>query len=293
MNAAIPPRVAFRERSVLCAGPGGLHRMAYVEWGDPASTRVALCVHGLTRNGRDFDALAQALAAQGWRVVCPDVAGRGRSDWLTDKRGYDVPQYVADMVTLIARLDVEALHWVGTSMGGIVGMRIAGLAQTPLRSLVLNDIGPQIAPAALRRLAGHVGSAPRFADVDQLEAWMRVACAPYGALSDEQWAHLARHSLRAVDGGYALAYDPVIAEVFASLPSDGVSFWPAWDAVRCPVLVLRGAQSDLLDHATLTRMAASRPGVETAEIAGVGHAPMLMDAMQIALVSDFLDRASG
>lgn len=280
-----------REYRVLCASPAGLHRMLCTEWGPADSRKVALCVHGLTRNGRDFDALARALAQEGWRVVCPDMVGRGRSDWLSEPAGYELQQYVADIVTLIARLGVEELHWVGTSMGGIIGIRLASYARTPVRSLVLNDIGPEIALGALTRLAGHVGRMPNFADLAEAEAWMRVACAPYGQLSDAQWAHLTKHSLRALDDGFELAYDPAVAQVFGTLPPGGVQFWSAYEAVRCPVLALRGEESDVLGQATLRRMASCGPKAETVEIPATGHAPMLMDAAQIGLVTDFLRKS--
>ncbi|HRG70832.1 MAG TPA: alpha/beta hydrolase [Thauera aminoaromatica] len=288
---AAQPLLQPRARHVLCSGPHGLHRVAYTEWGEPTNRRVLVCVHGLTRNGRDFDDLARALARE-YRVVCPDVVGRGRSDWLTDKADYGFPVYVADMVTLIARLDVEEVHWVGTSMGGIIGMLLASLAGTPITRLVLNDVGPVITAASLRRIGQYVGRAPRFADPAAAEAYIREVGAPFGALTDAQWRHLTEYSVRRMDdaeGGYAMVYDPGLGEVFRlnPVPVD-IDLWPVYEAIRCPTLALRGAESDLLEPATFAAMGARGPRAQTVEFPGVGHAPMLMDAAQIATVREFL-----
>lgn len=277
-----------RSSSVQCLGAQGLHRMAYVEWGAPDNPRVVVCAHGLTRTGRDFDVLARALAPS-FRVVCPDFVGRGRSDWLADKSGYALPQYLADAVTLIARLDVSQVHWVGTSMGGLVGMLLAGLAHTPVRSLVLNDIGPEIEAAAIERLAGYVTEMPVFDSVAAAEAWMRTSCAMWGDLEDTHWRHLATHSLRRDEQAWTLHYDPAIGEGFArACDGQPIRMWEAYDAVRCPTLVIRGADSDLLSRETLARTARCGPHARTAEVPGVGHAPMFMQDAQIALVRDFL-----
>ena len=288
-TTGIPPQP--RARRVLCSGPHGLHNMAYTEWGDAKNPRVLVCVHGLTRNGRDFDDLARALADE-YRVVCPDVVGRGRSDWLADKADYGFPVYVADMLTLIARLDVEQVHWVGTSMGGIIGMLLASQAGSPITRLVLNDVGPVITAASLRRIGQYVGRAPRFADVTAAEAYIREVGAPFGALTDAQWRHLTEYSVRRMDdaeGGYAMIYDPGLGEVFRlnPVPVD-IDLWPVYEAIRCPTLALRGAESDLLEASTLAAMGTRGPRALTVEFSGVGHAPMLMDPAQIAVVRDFL-----
>ncbi|HCX34233.1 MAG TPA: alpha/beta hydrolase [Rhodocyclaceae bacterium] len=286
-NGEIP----MRERSVRCMGPHGLHRMAYVEWGDARCPRVLICVHGLTRNGRDFDFLARALAAE-YRVVCPDVIGRGRSEWLAAAEDYVLPVYAADIITLIARLDVEEVHWVGTSMGGLIGMLIAAQPGAPITRLVLNDVGPLITAQSLGRIAQYVGNAPRFASVDEAEGYVRMVSAPFGKLSDGQWRHLTVHALRALpDGGYRMAYDPAIAVPFReAMVRSGEDFdlWPLYDAIRVPTLLLRGEHSDLLTHATALEMTRRGPRAELAEIAGVGHAPMLLDEAQIAPVRRFL-----
>lgn len=286
-----PLAASPRECAVQCMGPHGLHRMAYTEWGDPDNPRVLVCVHGLTRNGRDFDELARALAGE-YRVVCPDVVGRGRSDWLNVKTDYSFPVYVADMVTLIARLNVNTVHWVGTSMGGIIGMLLASQAQTPITRLVLNDVGPVITVSSLLRIGQYVGKAPRFATVAAAEAYVREVGAPFGALSDAQWHHLTTYSVRPVEdaeGGFAMVYDPGLGDVFRNTPIvANIDLWPIYEGVRCPTLALRGADSDLLEPETFAAMATRGPRAQTVEFAGVGHAPMLMDPAQIEVVRSFL-----
>ena len=280
----------LRRRSVLCASPKGLHRMAYVEWGDPRNRDVLVCVHGLTRSGRDFDTLARALCGQ-FRVVCPDLAGRGDSDRLADPLLYGVPQYLADMVTLIARLDCEALHWVGTSLGGLVGMALAAQPGNPVKKLVLNDAGPVVSRGSLQRIAAYVGVVPKFPTLEKAEEYVRSISAPFGEHSEAEWRSLTEHWVRQLpDGSWQPHYDPRMALAFrASLPEQGdLELWPLYDAIRCPTLVLRGAQSDLLGRDTTAAMARRGPRAKVVEIAGVGHAPTLMHADQIAIVREFL-----
>ncbi|MCC4116089.1 alpha/beta hydrolase [Aromatoleum toluclasticum] len=282
------PWHGVRERSVQCIGPHGFHRMAYTEWGNPANRKVLVCAHGLTRNGRDFDFLAQALADD-YRVVCPDVPGRGRSDWLGVKSDYGFPLYVADMVTLLARLDADTVHWAGTSMGGIIGMLLASRPHTPISRLVLNDVGPVITAASLRRIGEYVGRAPKFGSMAEAEAWIRTVSAPFGPLTDEQWRHLTRYSVRPVDGGFAMVYDPGLGDVFRDAPVVvDVDLWDVYKAIQCPTLAIRGAESDLLTPEIFRQMGETGPRARLAEIPGVGHAPVLMDREQIALVRGFL-----
>lgn len=281
---------AMRQRQVQCLSPAGFHDMAYVEWGDPHNPKVVVCVHGLTRCSRDFDFLAQALARE-YRVVCPDVVGRGRSDWFANKALYGVPQYSADMVTLLARLDVEGVDWVGTSMGGLIGMALAAQPRTPLRRLLLVDVGPVVTAASIARISEYVGKGPRFDSIAQAEAYIRVVAAPFGPLTDEQWRHLAEHSLkRAADGKFDLHYDPGIAEPFRAAMGEGKDYeiWQIFDLIRCPTRVLRGETSDVLTADTAREMSTRGPHPQVIEIAGVGHAPMLMDDAQVAHVRDFL-----
>ena len=279
----------FRQLRVQCVSPAGLHRMAYTEWGDRDNPRVLVCVHGLTRNGRDFDMLAQALAAD-FRVVCPDVVGRGRSGRLRDPSAYGIPQYVADMVTLIARLDVDSVHWVGTSMGGMIGMALAAQESTPVLRLVLNDVGPLVTVEALERIATYVGTDPTWASLDEAMAYIRVISAPFGQLDEVQWRHLSEYSVgRRPDGRWGFVYDPLIAAPFkAAYNGQPIDLWPLYEGVRCPTLVIRGAESDLLTRDTWRQMGERGPRAKLAEIPGVGHAPMFLSADQIAVVRDFL-----
>jgi pimeloyl-ACP methyl ester carboxylesterase len=290
--AFVRPQHGLRERHVQCIGPHGLHRMAYAEWGDRDNPRVVICAHGLTRNGRDFDDLARALAND-YRVICPDVVGRGRSDWLGVKTDYGFPVYVPDMITLIARLDVDTVHWVGTSMGGLIGMLIASQPHSPITRLVLNDVGPVITGVSLQRIGEYVGNAPVFPSMETAETYIRMVSAPFGPLTDAQWRHLTQYSVRPVKGesgtGFAMVYDPGIGDPFRAMSvEDKIDLWAVYDHITCPTLVLRGAESDLLEPSTLQAMAARGPRAQTVEFAGVGHAPMLMDAGQIAVVRDFL-----
>ncbi len=285
----------FREGRVQCLSTSGLHHMAYVEWGDPANPDVVVCVHGLTRCSRDFDDLARALADR-YRVVCPDVVGRGKSGQLLDKRLYGIPQYVSDMVTLLARLNVEKVHWVGTSMGGLIGMGLAAQAGSPVKSLVLNDVGPVVTAASMARIGDYLGRAPRFDRFEMAEAFVRIIAAPFGPLTDAQWRHLTVHTVReAADGKFEFSYDPGIAEPFRELAAAGggkdMELWPVYDAITCPTLLLRGAKSDLLTPETALAMTQRGPRAELVEFSGIGHAPVLMEPDQIVPIRNFLDRA--
>jgi len=279
----------FKQQTVQCIGASGLHRMAYAEWGARDNPRVLICVHGLTRNGRDFDALAEAMSGH-YRVICPDVVGRGKSGRLRDPAGYAIAQYVADMVTLIARLNVDSVHWLGTSMGGLIGMALAAQEGTPIHKLVLNDVGPQITSESLQRIATYVGTDPDWATFDEALAYVKAVSAPFGPLSEAQWHHLTETSvIQRPDGRWAFRYDPRIAEPFkAAFTGQEIDLWPLYERIACPTLVIRGAETDLLARDTWQRMGACGPRAKLAEIPGVGHAPMFMDADQIAVVRDFL-----
>jgi pimeloyl-ACP methyl ester carboxylesterase len=287
-----PVRAEFRTGDVISISRQHFHRVAYTEWGDPDSERVVVCVHGLTRQGRDFDPLAAVLARQGYRVVCPDLVGRGRSGRLHDPDDYALPQYVVDMTMLIARLGAREVDWVGTSLGGFIGLIMAGMADSPIRSLLINDIGPFVPWAALRRIGDYLRVAPKaFPTLDAAETYFRDILAPFGALTDGQWRHLTEHSVVPdLNGGFRLHYDPGIAEAFRPGRVYNVSLWTYWDAITCPVLVLRGETSDLLPAGTALEMTRRGPQAALIEIPGCGHAPALLDDDQIALVSDWLER---
>ena len=315
--------VSFQRQSFLSLSPGGFHRVAYLDWGNPAADHVVVCVHGLSRNSRDFDFLARDLAKH-CRVVCMDVVGRGDSDWLADKGDYRFSTYLADAATLLARVTAPAapaffgtfrsrrahgaeprrIDWVGTSMGGLIGMLLAAKPGSPIRRLVLNDVGPFISWGSLYRLKGYVAGGGSFRSIAEVETYLREACAQFGPLSDEQWRHLAEHSVVPVGngaGGYRLRYDPGIADTLRGGHADpelplgpnflaGIDLWGTWSEIRCPTLVVRGAESDVLSRETLARMQALRPGVEVLELPGIGHAPALMSYDQIAALREFLLR---
>ncbi len=278
----------MRQSSYDCRSPGGSHRVAYTEWGESDNPRVLVCVHGLTRNGRDFDTLAAALAVE-YRVVCPDVVGRGASDWLSDKQGYGYPQYLSDMLALVTHLNADSVHWVGTSMGGLIGMLLAVQPGSPITRMVMNDVGPLIPKAALARIASYVGDDPQFASMQELDDYLRVIYAPFGPFTDEQWQGLVRSSARRLDNaGIGLAYDPGIAVPLRAMPEQDVDLWSTWDKVQCPVLVIRGEQSDLLLADTAEQMTVTGPRAELSVLAGMGHAPTLMSEDQIALIARWL-----
>ena len=287
---------APRLRHVQCLAPEGLHHMAYWEWGDAANPKVLVCVHGLTRQGRDFDTLARALAGE-YRVVCPDVVGRGESDWMRNPASYAIPAYVADMVTLLARLDAREVHWVGTSMGGLIGMGLAALPESPIRRLVLNDVGPAIELAALARIGTYVGVPAHWATLDEAADALRAISLGFGPHTREEWLALTRPQLVADGDGFKPHYDPAIAVPFKAVTPELAAageamLWQSYDAIRCPTLVLRGAESDLLSRVTADAMTQRGPRARVHEIAGVGHAPTLVHADQVAVVRDFLLAAS-
>ena len=286
------PPSAPRQKSVQCLTAQGLHRMAYTEWGDPANPRVLVCAHGLSRQGRDFDTLAAALAAD-YRVVCPDVVGRGRSDWLADPMGYHVPAYVADMVTLIARLDATTVHWVGTSMGGLIGMGLASLPGSPLAKLVLNDVGPVIEWTSLQRIGSYLGLPARWPSEEAAAEALWAISQGFGPHSRAQWLALTQPQLKADGDGFISCYDPAIAVPFRHITADlaragEAMLWQTYDRIACPTLLLRGAESDLLSPATAQAMIERGPKPRLVSFAGVGHAPTLIAPDQVQAVREFL-----
>jgi len=280
------------EGAVQCLSPAGLHTLRYAQWGDARNPRVLVCVHGLTRTGRDFDRLARALAAD-YRVVCPDIAGRGRSDWLRDPACYQLSQYVADMVTLIGRLDVRRVAWLGTSMGGLIGIGLAGLADSPIDKLILNDVGPHLELEGLLRIGAYVGSTMRFESLDAAVAHIRTIAAGFGMRDDAQWREITESVLRPEGTGFVLHYDPAIGLPLRGLTAELAQageqvLWRLYDAIACPTLLLRGANSDLLGADAAAQMCARGPRPRLVTFAGVGHAPMFFDAEQIGAVREFL-----
>ena len=308
--------IESRLNYVMCPGaaravPGGedgvtQHRVGYWEWnqtGQLDHPHVIVCVHGLTRQGRDFDVLAQALSHHA-RVICPDIAGRGQSDWLADPMAYGVPQYAFDMLVLLtqvhAQYPIAQLDWVGTSMGGLIGMAVAGTPDlalpVPIRRLLLNDVGPRLEWSALQRIGTYVGQSPRFASVEEGAAWLRVQSADFGPHTDAQWLALSEPMLRpGPEGGFVLHYDPKIAVPMQGMTQEQVVqgealLWNLYDAITAQTLVLRGAKSDLLTAQTVQEMAQRGPKAHSVTLECVGHAPTLVQPEQVALVKEFLFR---
>jgi pimeloyl-ACP methyl ester carboxylesterase len=281
-----------RLHHVQCLDSRGLHRMAYWEWGDAANPRVLVCAHGLSRQGRDFDTLAADLASH-YRVVCPDVVGRGQSDWLADPMGYAIPTYVADMVTLLARLNAGTVDWVGTSMGGLIGLGLAALKGSPLRRLVLNDVGPTIEPSSLQRIGTYLGAPMHWDTVDAAADAMWAISQSFGPHTREQWLALTRPQLKPDGAGFKPHYDPAMAVPFRAITPELAAagqamLWQAWDSLVLPTLLLRGAESDLLSPATAKAMTERGPKARLHEFAGIGHAPTLVQAEQRQVVQEFL-----
>ncbi len=280
-------------QSVQCLSPLGLHRMSYKEWGDPANTRVLICVHGITRISDDFDVMAQALSDH-YRVVCPDVAGRGYSSWLRSPQLYQIPQYVSDMVTLLARLNAATVDWFGTSMGGLIGMALASLPDNPIRKLVLNDVGPALNLEAIVRIGEYIGQDVRFDTFDEAAAYIRDISLSFGPHTEAQWRKLASDVLRQNDEGkWVRHYDLSLAvPVQGTTPEVAAAAqkmrWAAYDAITCPTLLVRGSESDLLTAEAAQQMTLRGPRAKVVEIAGVGHAPTFVQAEQIAIARDFL-----
>jgi pimeloyl-ACP methyl ester carboxylesterase len=277
--------------------------MAYWEWnasGDPDCPHVVLCVHGLSRQGRDFDVLARALLAQApqpLRVICPDVVGRGQSDWLTDPMGYQIPHYAADMLALLAQLQPQTLDWVGTSMGGLIGMVVAGQPGLPLsapvRRLLLNDVGPSVQWQAIQRICQYLGNTGHFSALQEAADAMWAASTTFGPHTPAQWLALSQHMVKPVPGGFTLHYDPAIAVPVAQLTEEvaqqGDAFlWQLYEQIRADTLVTRGALSDLLSPQTALAMTQRGPRAKIVEFAGVGHAPTFVAADQVAAATAFL-----
>jgi len=284
----------------IALGPHGFTQVGYTAWGFEDAERTVVCMHGLTRNGRDFDFLAQRLAALSMRVVAPDLPGRGRSAPAAHAEDYGTALYLAVAGALIAHLGVKEIDWVGTSLGGHIGMELAALPGSPIRRLVLNDFGARVPAAALQRIGNYLRTTPSFCTLTEVETYLRAIYAPFGTLSDAQWRHIAEHSVIEENGRLRLNYDPKIVTQFSRPMYLDVALWRVWEHVDCPVLILRGEHSDLLRPDTVVEMkrrgiAAKYGRVESIEIPSCGHAPALMADEQIRLIEDFLlpDSAAG
>lgn len=306
--------MSMRQQAFFSLGPDGFHRVAYTDWGDSDNPHVVMCVHGLSRNSRDFDYLAEALQKD-YRVVCMDVVGRGESAWLEDKSGYSFSTYLSDAAALVARVTTPVpagflrekraryLDWVGTSMGGLIGMLLAAKRNSPIGRLVMNDVGPFVPWNGLLRLKGHLGRPRGFASLNLAGQFLREALASFGPLTEPQWQHLIRHSVQQRDDRrWHLRFDPAIGQWNTQSDPElpigpeflrGLDLWAMWNAVDCPVLVLRGALSEVLLAATVEEMRRRKPETQAVEFEGVGHAPALFDAKQIDAVRAFLKQRRG
>lgn len=285
----------------------GFHRVAYREWGQASTTNniPVICVHGMTRNSRDFDILAKHLSDQGRHVFCPDIVGRGDSDWLKDPQHYNFEQYLADMTALVARTGASQIDWVGTSMGGLIGMLMASLPNTPVRRLIINDIGPQIPIKAIRRLASYAGKEPEFNSISSAKAYFKVGYAAFGKLSEDQWERLTLSSIKETSPGhYICKVDPSLKHVPAKASFiwklithprktlGGILFdidlWDIWNKINCPIHIIHGVQSDLLLPDIIAKMQSTHPGMEVLDVADAGHAPVLETHAELESISRWL-----
>jgi pimeloyl-ACP methyl ester carboxylesterase len=289
---------------VNCPDAQGQHRMAYWQWGEPSADHVIICAHGLSRQSRDFDVLAQALceAAQGKvRVVCPDVVGRGKSDWLKDPLGYQIPQYAGDMVALINQLQPKTLDWVGTSMGGLIGMVICGQPELPLpvkvRKLVLNDVGPSLEWSAIQRIGQYIGKTGQFDSVQQAADAMWAISSSFGPHTPAQWLALSQAMVKPITTGtgtgFTLHYDPALAIPFNAATEESTKqgeamLWALYDNIKSQTLITRGSQSDLLSGTTARAMTERGPKAQLVEFEGVGHAPTFVAMNQVKVVVEFI-----
>ena len=309
MTATMPAHSQPELEFVACPHPQGEHRMAFWRWGDAQAAHLVVCVHGLTRQGRDFDRLAQALVAQSphpMQVICPDVVGRGRSDWLAEPTGYQIPQYAADMLAMLAQVKtqmgadqpIQTLDWVGTSMGGLIGMVLAGQPGLPLpapiRHLVLNDVGPAIAWGSVQRMQTYVGQYGQYRDLDEAAAVLWDLSTGFGPVSADVWREMSAHMLRpGSDGAVTLHYDPAIGEPVRALTPEAAAvgeaaLWALYDQIQAKTLLIRGQESDLLTRENASAMTERGPRARLDTWPGFGHAPTLTGDDQIAVVAKFL-----
>jgi pimeloyl-ACP methyl ester carboxylesterase len=267
----------------------GFHTVSYADWGDSSNKNCLMCVHSLSRNGRDFDFLARALENQ-YRIICPDMVGRGKSDWLPHKNLYSFPQYMADLNALIARVEPGTLDWVGTSMGGLMGLILASVPNTPIRKLVLNDVGPEVPRKSIWRIAKYL-KAKSFESRQDIDNHLRIIYKPFGKLSEDNWENLLKYGVMEKEGKYVTTLDPKIIRPWSFLLNN-FSLWTQWEAIKCPVLVIRGEKSDVLTPKIAARMQESKDNMTVVEISDTGHAPSLMTTDQIDIIKDWLSSST-
>ncbi len=286
------PVKAYSKHYHLGLGFHGFHRINYLEWGDVekfSTQETLVCVHGLTRNARDFDFFASKLCNQ-YRVVCPDVVGRGDSDHLLDDESYNYFQYNADMNALLSRLGVTEVNWIGTSMGGIIGMVLASVPQSPIRRLVINDIGPEVSRDALMSIAAYIGKSEEFASQKDVEDYLRKIYPEFGPMTNEDWAHMAKYSSKRTEHGtWKMKVDSRVGDAFRdSISYFNVDMWDTWERISCPVLVLRGKESTFLSEEVASRMMTCGPETTIVEFDGCGHTPTLRNDEQVSVIEDWL-----
>ena len=288
-------QTSFVRSSVRSLSREQFHEVSYAEWGSSGDLGPVVCVHGLTRQGRDFDFLAMKLAARRYKVLCPDVVGRGHSGHLVNPLDYDLQQYVLDMTVLIASLRAEQVDWIGSSLGGMIGILMAGLSNSPIGRLVVNDIGPELPLKAVLRIGKYVRDAPdSFPTAEAAQVYFRNILSPFGKLEDWQWRHLSDHSIRPNgQGGYRLHYDRRLTLGFQYPSIHSRKLWTAWERIKCPILILRGADSDLLLPQTASEMIKRNSRATIVEIPGCGHAPPLLEVAQIDVIVDWLAQTAG
>lgn len=276
----------MRTESVMGLSSTGLHRMVYHEWGNPDNERVLVCVHGLARNGRDFDDIAKSLSRE-YRVICPDMPGRGESDWLANPADYAMPQYLSNIMLLLARLNVEKVDWLGTSMGGIIGMLLASLPNSPIRKLILNDIGAFVSQTSLQRIGEYL--VPQyFATQEAAKAFMQATYPGLSNLSAAQWQHLTQQGFKQGAQGWTQHYDPAIGDTTRATADQDIDLWPVWRAIQCPQMLIWGEASDILTQATVEQMQHENPQMSLYSLPGVPHVPSLMEASHIHEITQWL-----
>jgi pimeloyl-ACP methyl ester carboxylesterase len=272
--------------SYLGLSPQGFHNVHYLQWGRADNDQVVICVHGVSRNAHDFDYLAKELSTT-YRVLCPDVVGRGKSDWLHKPELYTYSQYLSDMTALIARSGAEKVAWIGTSMGGIIGMLIAAQPSSPIECLVLNDVGPYLSLESLKRILEYLKAKPEFSTLQEAELYFREILSPFGSLTEEQWHHLIKFSIKQdADGKYRVVYDPAIGQ--SDIGKSDMDLWALWGKITCPILLIRGKTSDILSTEVAKQMQQTKKNLDFLEIAEAGHAPALMSADQVTAIKKWL-----
>jgi len=286
MKQLIEPRTGEVRSQTI---PGHSHMVRWTEWGNPENPKILLCAHGLSRNARDFDYLARAMAPR-YRVICPDYPGRGQSEWLANAGYYNNEQYLRDTLAILDSLQFKQLDWVGTSMGGLIGMAAASLADNPINKMVINDVGPFIPGAALNLIGDYLGIHPVFSDQGEAIDYFKTVYASFGALEHQHYEHFVAHGIRPADSGtgYVLNYDPAIIDEFVAAKLGDIDIWHIWDSITIPLLILRGKNSSLLLPQTVEQMKHRHGNAESIEFDDCAHAPSLMVDEQIQAIDSWL-----